>query len=192
VAARFFRSVADFRRWLAARHARESELLVGFHKKDSGRGGLTYPQALDEALCFGWIDGLRRSLGKDGYTIRFTPRKRGSIWSQVNLRHMERLLAAGRVKPPGRAAYEGRDEARTRRYSFEQDAFDFGPAEAKRFRANRKGWAFFQALRPSYRKALTWWVISAKKDDTRRRRLDALIASCARGEFDPMRPPKTQ
>ena len=192
MAPRFFRSAAEFRRWLAAHHARAPELLVGFRKKDSGRGGLTYAEALDEALCFGWIDGVRKSLGEEGYTIRFTPRRARSIWSQVNLRHMKRLLAAGRVRPAGRAAYEQRDAARTKRYAFEQDAFDFAPAELKRFRANKKAWAFFQALRPSYRRPITWWVVSAKKDDTRRRRLEALIASCARGEFDTMRPPKTR
>jgi len=192
VAARFFRSAAEFRRWLSARHARETELLVGFQKKGQGRAGLTYAEALDEALCFGWIDGVRKGLGDESYTIRFSPRKKRSIWSQVNLRHMKRLLAAGRVQAAGRAAYEQRDEARTRRYSFERADVDFAPAEAKRFRAHRKAWAFFAGLRPSYRKAITWWVVSAKQEQTRRRRLEALMASCARGEFDTMRPPRTR
>jgi uncharacterized protein YdeI (YjbR/CyaY-like superfamily) len=192
MAARFFRSGAELRRWLSANHAKQRELLIGFYKKDSGRGGLTYQQALDEALCFGWIDGIRRSHDVHSYTIRFTPRRKRSIWSQVNLRHMKRLLAAGRVKPPGRAAYEAREEARTRRYSFENDPRRFTPAEARRFRANRKAWQFFQSLRPSQRNGFTWWVVSAKKEDTRRRRLEALIATCARGEFDPLRLPKTR
>ena len=192
MAARFFRSGAELRRWLSANHAKQRELLIGFYKKDSGRGGLTYGEALDEALCFGWIDGIRRSHDVHSYTIRFTPRQKRSIWSQVNLRHMDRLLAAGRVRPSGRAAYEAREESRTRKYSFENEGADFAPAEAKRFRANRKAWTFFQSLRPSQRKGFTWWVVSAKKDDTRRRRLEALIATCARGEFDPMRLPKTR
>ena len=192
MAVRFFRSAAEFRRWLAARHAREAELVVVFYKKESGRGGLTYPQALDEALCFGWIDGIRRSRDAESYTIRFTPRQKRSIWSQVNLRHMKRLLAGGRVRPAGRAAYEQRDEARMKRYSFEREAADFAPAEAKRFRANREAWAFFQSLRPTHRQGFTWWVVSAKRDETRRRRMDALIATCARREFDPLRLPRTR
>jgi uncharacterized protein YdeI (YjbR/CyaY-like superfamily) len=192
MAARFFRTSAEFHRWLAANHAGQRELLVGIYKKESGRGGLTYAEALDEALCFGWIDGVRKGLDAQSYSIRFSPRKKSSIWSQVNLRRMAELLKAGRVRPSGRAAYEQRDEARTNRYSFERETVAFAPPEAKRFQANRTAWAFFQTLRPSVRKALTWWVVSAKKDDTRRRRLDALIGSCARGEFDPLRPPRTR
>jgi uncharacterized protein YdeI (YjbR/CyaY-like superfamily) len=190
LAPRFFRSVAEFRRWLEANHARQPELLVGFYKKDSGRGGLTYAEALDEALCFGWIDGVRKSLGQDGYTIRFTPRRARSIWSQVNLRHMKRLLAAGRVRPPGRVAYEQRDEARTRRYAFERDAVAFDPAQRKAFASNRRAWAFFQAQPPSYRKTVTWWVVQARKEETQQRRLEALIACCARGERVPLLAPK--
>lgn len=192
MAARFFRSQSEWRRWLAANHARESELVIGFYKKDSGRGGLTYAQALDEALCFGWIDALVRGRDAESYTIRFTPRKKRSTWSQVNLRHMKRLLAEDRVRPPGLAAYEQRDETRTKRYSFENESPEFTPAETKRFRANRKAWQFFQALPPKQRGGFTWWVASAKKDDTRRRRLDALIATCTRGVVDPMRLPRTR
>jgi uncharacterized protein YdeI (YjbR/CyaY-like superfamily) len=191
-AARFFRSAADFRRWLEAHHAQAPELLVGFYKKESGRGGLTYAQALDEVLCFGWIDGIRKGLDPVSYTIRFTPRRKRSIWSQVNLRHMDRLMAAGRVQPAGRAAYQQRDRSLSKSYSFENDAARLSPAETKRFRAHRQAWEFFQSLRSSQRKGLTWWIVSAKKEETRRRRLDALVATCARGEFDPLRPPKTR
>jgi uncharacterized protein YdeI (YjbR/CyaY-like superfamily) len=191
VKATYFRGPAELRRWLAANHARESELLVGFYKKDSGRGGISYQEALDEALCFGWIDGVRKGVDEARYTIRFTPRRRRSIWSQVNLRRMAQLLAAGRVQPPGRAAYEQRDEARTKRYAFEREQVALDPRQQKQFKANRKAWAFYQALPPSYRKTITWWVVQAKKEETRQRRLEALIASCARGERDPLAPPRT-
>ena len=186
----FFKSPADFRKWLEKHHATEQELLVGFYKKGSGKPSIDWPQSVDEALCFGWIDGVRKSLGQEGYTIRFTPRRARSIWSQVNLRHMKRLLAAGRVKPPGRAAYEQRDEARTRRYAFERDAVAFDPAQRKAFASNRQAWAFFQAQPPSYRKTVTWWVVQARKEETRQRRLEALIACCARGERVPLLAPK--
>lgn len=182
---RFFRSGDELRRWLAARHGTEAELLVGFHKKESGRGGMTYPQALDEALCFGWIDGVRRGLDAESYTIRFTPRKARSNWSQVNLRRVRELIAAGRMRPPGLAAYERRDDSRTNRYSFERESAELAPQHQKAFRANRQAWRFFQSQPPYYRRVVAWWVISARKEETRRRRLDALIASSARGERVP-------
>ncbi len=182
---RFFRSPAELRRWLAAHHARERQLLVGFYKKGSGRGGITYPEALDEALCVGWIDGVRRSLDEERYTIRFTPRQKRSIWSQVSLRRMAELLAAGRVQPPGRAAHEQRDEARSMLYSFEREKAELDARQQKALRANRKAWEFYSAQPPSYRQAVNWWVISAKKEETRQRRLSSLISCSAKGERIP-------
>jgi len=182
---RFFRSAADLRRWLTAKHAKESEVLVGLYKKGSGRKGITYPEALDEALCFGWIDGVRRSLDEESYTIRFTPRKKRSIWSQVNLKRMKELLEAKRVQPPGRAAYEQRDESRAMLYSFERQTAELDARQQKAFRAHREAWAFYQAQPPSYRQAVNWWVIGAKKDETRQRRLTSLIECSARGERIP-------
>jgi uncharacterized protein YdeI (YjbR/CyaY-like superfamily) len=184
VAARpkFFATPDEFRAWLAQHHDTADELLVGFHKKASGTPSLTWPESVDEALCFGWIDGVRRSVDDDRYTIRFTPRRARSIWSQKNLARYRELDAEGRVQPAGRDAFESRDEARTRQYSFEQDAAEFTPAQAKAFRANKAAWAFFRAQPPSYRKPATWWVVSAKKEETRARRLATLIDDSARGE----------
>ena len=169
---KFFATAADFRAWLSNHHASADELLVGFWKKHSGKPSVDWPEARDQALCFGWIDGVRKSMGSESYTIRFTPRRKGSIWSQVNLRHMKRLLAARRVRAAGRAAYEQRDETRTKRYSFENEPQPFTAEETKRFRASRKAWAFFESLPPSQRRGFTWWVVSARKDETRRRRLE--------------------
>jgi uncharacterized protein YdeI (YjbR/CyaY-like superfamily) len=141
---------------------------------------------VDQALCFGWIDGVRRSLGEDAYTIRFTPRKRGSNWSLVNLRKVERLIAEGRMQPAGLAAYEARTEEKTGTYSFEQrSAASLAPEEEARFRRNRKGWAFWESQPAGYRKVATWWVVSAKRADTRERRLTTLIADSAKGERIP-------
>jgi uncharacterized protein YdeI (YjbR/CyaY-like superfamily) len=190
---RFFRTAAEWRAWLARNHAREKDLLLGFYKKGSGRAGITYAQALDEALCFGWIDGVRRSLDAESYTIRFSPRRPRSIWSQVNQRHMARLIAARRVQPPGRAAYDARDEKRMKVYAFEREAAELAPAHRREFRANRKAWAFWSAQPPGYRKTLTWFVMGARKEETRQRRLEALIAACARGErLGLLNPPRTK
>jgi uncharacterized protein YdeI (YjbR/CyaY-like superfamily) len=190
---RFFRSAAEWHAWLARNHDREKELLLGFYKKDAGRPGITYAEALDEALCFGWIDGVRKGRDAASYTIRFSPRGPRSIWSQVNLRHMARLVAAGRVQPPGRAAYERRDEKRVKLYAFERDSAELTAAHRKRFRANKKAWAFWSAQPPGYRKTLSWYVIGARKDETRQRRLEALIAACARGErLGLLNPPRTK
>ena len=179
---RFFRTQEEWRRWLGKNHDRQGELLLGFYKKGSGRKGITYQEALDEALCYGWIDGVRKSLDAESYTIRFTPRRARSIWSQVNLRRVGELLAAGRMQPSGRAAHERRDEKRTKLYSFEREAAELSAAKQKRFRAQKKAWEFWNAQPPWYRKTVTWYVIGAKKEETRQRRLEAVIAACARGE----------
>ncbi len=177
----FFRSTAAFRSWLTKHHASSRELLVGFHKVGSGKRSVTYPEALDEALCFGWIDGMRTSLGADSYTIRFTPRRRDSIWSAVNLRHVARLTADGRMRAAGLEVFRERDRAKAKRYSFENRPRPFDAAATRRFKANARGWAWFTAQADSYRRTAQWWVMSAKKPETRQRRLAALIQSSARG-----------
>jgi len=176
-----FGGAAAFRRWLQAHHARAAELTVGLHNKASGKGGMTYAQALDEALCFGWIDGVRHKAGWDAYTIRFTPRKPRSTWSRVNVRHARRLIAAGRMRPAGLAAFEARDRRRTGTYSFERRPRDLpGPLE-RSFRAHAAAWAHWQAQPPGYRRTAIWWVVSAVREETRLRRLERLIGDSAAG-----------
>ena len=177
---KFFATQADFRRWLEKNHAKETELLVGFHKKDSGKPSITYPEALDEALCFGWIDGVRRSLNGDSYTTRFTPRRPKSIWSNVNVRHVERLTKLGRMAPAGLEAYARRDPQRTGIYAFENLARELSPTYEKKFRANKKAWKFFEAMPPSLKRTSIFWVMSAKQEETRLRRLNQLIDSAAK------------
>ncbi|HEU4766979.1 MAG TPA: YdeI/OmpD-associated family protein [Pyrinomonadaceae bacterium] len=178
---RFFSTPEKFREWLDKNHDREDELLVGFHKKDSGKKSITYAEALDEALCYGWIDGVRKSFDDTSYTIRFTPRKPRSIWSLVNVRHVERLMRAGRMAEPGLAAYARRDPKRTGIYAFENEARKFSPEFEKKFRANKRAWEFFESEPPSIRKVCIFWVMSAKKEETRVRRLEQLIESSAKG-----------
>jgi len=178
----FFPTPADFRAWLAEHHATVPELLVGFYKKDSGRPSITWPEAVDEALCFGWIDGVRRRIDDASYSIRFTPRRAGSIWSAVNVARVAELTAAGRMEPAGLAAFAARTEAKTAIYAYEQrSTAALSPAEEQAFRADAAAWAFFQAQAPSYQRSATWWVISAKQEATRRKRLATLIADSAAG-----------
>jgi uncharacterized protein YdeI (YjbR/CyaY-like superfamily) len=180
----FFATPADFRAWLEAHHASETELLVGFHKKGSGTPSITWPESVDEALCFGWIDGVRRSLDADAYTVRFTPRKRKSYWSIVNIRRAGELIAEGRMRPAGLAAFEARAGERSGVYSFEQkDEVRFDPEQAARFQADAQAWDFFQAQAPWYRRTATWWVISAKQEATRARRLATLMEDSAAGRL---------
>ncbi|MGH2590091.1 MAG: YdeI/OmpD-associated family protein [Actinomycetota bacterium] len=179
---RYFRSPAEFRAWLKRHHASEPEVYVGYYKKGSGRRGITHPEALDEALCFGWIDGVRRSVDGERYTNRFSPRTPNSYWSTVNTARAKALIESGRMQPAGLAAFERRDEQRTRMYSFEQANPALSRAEAATFRKNRAAWLFWQAQPPGYRKTATWWVVSAKRDETRRRRLETLIEHSANGD----------
>jgi uncharacterized protein YdeI (YjbR/CyaY-like superfamily) len=181
----FFKTATLFRTWLDRHHATHRELLVGFHKVGTGKPSITYPQALDAALCFGWIDGIRRRLDADSYTIRFTPRKRDSIWSAVNIRHVARLQADGLMQPAGLKAFRERDRTKARLYSFENRPRRLEAAYAMTFRANRRAWAWFEAQAPSYRRSATWWVMSAKREETRARRLAVLIASSAKGAKAP-------
>lgn len=178
----FFATPADFRQWLQAHHQTERELLVGFYKKGSGRPSITWPESVAEALCFGWIDGVRKSIDDESYTIRFTPRKRGSIWSAVNMRLAEELIRDGRMQPAGLAAWEARDPARSAVYSFEQkEAAQLTPEMEARFRENAQAWKFWEAQPPGYRKTATHYVMSAKREDTRARRLQTLIDDSAAG-----------
>ena len=177
-----FHSPADFRRWLEHHHASTTELWVGFYRKDSGQGGLTYPEALDEALCFGWIDGIRKKIDAASYTNRFTPRKSGSIWSLINIGHVGRLTAAGKMQPSGLKAFAARLAHRTGVYAFEQKSPKLPVAYGKKFRASRKAWAFFTAQAPSYQRTAIHKVTSPKQEATRLRWLHLLIADSARGK----------
>jgi uncharacterized protein YdeI (YjbR/CyaY-like superfamily) len=179
------RSSAAFRAWLRKHHASSPELVVRFFKAHVADPGLTYVQALDEALCFGWIDGVRRRLDDDSYSIRFTPRKPRSIWSMVNVAHVRRLIAAGRMAKPGLAAFEARSEARTGLYSFERAAMTLSPAAIRQFKAERAAWKYFQGEAPWYRRVCTFWVMSAKREATRCRRLEQLIMWSAKGKRIP-------
>jgi uncharacterized protein YdeI (YjbR/CyaY-like superfamily) len=178
---KFFANPAVMRRWLHANHAKADELWVGYYKAATGRPSVTWPQSVGEALCYGWIDGVRKSIDGDSYMIRFTPRRPGSNWSAVNIRKAEELAAAGLMQAAGRAAFEARDPARMNRYSFEQGSHEFDRAHEKEFRKQRKAWAFFQAQPPSYRNPATWWVVSAKREETKLRRLRRLIEDSAAG-----------
>ena len=185
MAAVHFASAAAFRRWLRKNHATAPELLLGFFKKDSGKGGLTYPEAVDELLCFGWIDGIVRRIDEHSYSHRITPRKAGSIWSNVNVRHIARLSAAGRMHAAGRAAFAARRREKTGIYRYETrrgaGRQKFPASLARIVRANKEAWANWQTLPPGYQRAVIHWVTSAKQAATRARRLAQLIAVTARG-----------
>ena len=187
---RFFASGDEFRAWLEEHHGTTSELVVGFHKKGTGRPSMTWTESVREALCFGWIDGIRRSLGDDSYTIRFTPRKPGSNWSSRNVRHVEELIREGRVAPAGLAAYEARRPDRTGVYSFERrHSAQLDAEQERRFRDDAKAWEFFQAQPPGYRRTAIHWVVSAKREETRERRLGTLIADSHAGRRLPQLTP---
>ncbi len=178
----FFTTAERFRRWLHKNHATATELQVGFYRKESGRKSITYPEALDEALSFGWIDGIRNRLDEQSYTIRFTPRRAGSYWSKVNIKRAKELIEAGRMHDAGLREFTRADTTRASRYSFERDSAKLDPALEKVFKANTKAWAFFVAQPPGYRRIAAWYVVSAKKDETRARRLGTLIEVSARGQ----------
>ena len=179
------------REWLDAHHATATELWLLHFKATTGKRTITWAQSVDEALAVGWIDSVIRPLDEHRYAQRFSPRKAGSTWSAVNVKKAEARIAAGRMRPAGLAAFEARTAARTGIYSHEQAAVAFTPAQEKAFRANRKAWAFFTARAPSYRRAATHWVTSAKKEETRASRLTALIAHSANGELVPQFRPRT-
>jgi uncharacterized protein YdeI (YjbR/CyaY-like superfamily) len=163
----FFAKQSDFRKWLQKNHKKETELLVGFYKVGSGKPSMSWSQSVDEALCFGWIDGVRKSIDKDSYQIRFTQRKSTSIWSAINIRKIEELTKGGLMQPAGLASFEKRIESKSKIYSHEKDEVEFTQDFKKQFKANKKAWDYFQSLAPSYRKVSTHWVMSAKQEATR-------------------------
>ena len=178
----FFATPSAFRTWLKKHHEQRRELLVGFYKKDSHKPSITWPESVDQALCFGWIDGVRKSVNDVSYAIRFTPRKPGSTWSDVNVRRVEELRKLGLMDPAGIRAFERRQDDTTDIYSYEQGkAAKLDAAAERTFRANQKAWQFFQDQAPWYRRTAIWWVVSAKKEETRLRRLATLIEDSARG-----------
>ena len=187
---RFFADPEDFRTWLEEHHATETELLVGFWKKGSGRPSITWPESVDAALCFGWIDGIRRSLGADGYSIRFTPRTARSTWSAANVRRAQELIELGRMTPAGLRAFEARREDDTGVYSYEQRTADLPEPYASRLREHRDAWDFFQSRPPSYRKAAMWWIVSAQREETRLRRRATLIDDSSHGRTIPPLTPR--
>jgi uncharacterized protein YdeI (YjbR/CyaY-like superfamily) len=178
----FFETPAALEAWFAANHEQARELWVGFRKKGSGLPSITWPEAVDAALCVGWIDGVTKGIDATSYAIRFTPRKPRSIWSAVNIARVAELEAAGRMRPAGLAAFARRAEDRSRVYAYEQAGeAALAPADEERFRANPRAWEDFQARPAWYRKTAIWQIVSAKREETRRKRLDALIDASAQG-----------
>ena len=179
IAPRFFKSPKQFSAWLAKHHATRSELWVGLYKKHAALRGMIYPQAVDEALCWGWIDGILRRVDDDRVMQRFTPRKAKSTWSLMNVAKVKVLLKAGRMRPPGLAAFKAREQHRTGIYAYEAGEVKLPPAESARFKRNATGWGWFQKQPPSYRQVATHWVVSAKRAETRERRLTQVIEHSA-------------
>jgi len=178
----FFQAPENFQNWLEESHQRCEELWVGFYKMSSGKPSITYPEALDEALCFGWIDGVRKKVNADAYTVRFTPRRPKSQWSTVNIKKAEKLSGAGRMRPAGIKAFAGAHD-QSRKYSYEQrKESSFNREDERHFRANRKAWDFFLTQPPWYRRTATFWVVSAKQEETRQRRIATLIADSEHGQ----------
>lgn len=179
----FFKTPADFRDWLEENHETVPELIVGFYKKGTGKPSITWPESVEQALCFGWIDGVRRTINEEAYSIRFTPRRAASIWSAVNIKKMEELLAAGMVKPMGHAAYEKRKEEKSRIYSFERETpAEFTKEQEKMFKTNKAAWKFFNDQPPYYKKVMKHLVTSAKQEKTQLARLQKLISSSEKGQ----------
>ncbi len=185
----FFPTPVGFRRWLERHHGTERELWVGFYKKSSGKPSITWPEAVDQLLCFGWIDGVRKSLGEESYVIRVTPRKPGSIWSAVNVKRAKELVELGHMHAAGVRVFSARDLKKTNRYSFERAQVKLNRAMEKQFHMRKKAWEFFQLQPPGYRRTILWWIMSAKQDATRKKRLDILIATSEReARVDLLRP----
>jgi uncharacterized protein YdeI (YjbR/CyaY-like superfamily) len=187
----FFATPAEFRAWLEEHHAVEREVVVGYYRKTSKRQSITWQESVDEALCFGWIDGIRRRIDDESYSNRFTPRKARSNWSAINIRRAHELIEEGRMTPAGLAAFEARTDDRSAIYSYEQRRqAKLDPEQERRLRADAKAWEWFSARPPSYRRAAVYWVTSAKKPETRERRLAALIEDSAAGRtVKPLTPP---
>lgn len=173
---KFFSTQDDFRNWLEANHEKADELLVGFWKVGSGKRSMTWSESVDQALCFGWIDGVRKSLGPESYTIRFTPRRARSVWSSINIAKVEELTKHGLMRPSGVAAFEKRSDDRSAIYAYENRPEKFDAEYEKRFKKNKKAWEFFSSQAPSYQRNVIHWVTSAKQEATRLSRLTKLIA----------------
>ncbi len=178
---KFFATPAAFRRWLVQHHTTTREFWVGFHKKATRKPSITWPEAVDQLLCFGWIDGVRKSVDSGSYAIRITPRRQGSIWSTVNTRRAEELLRCGLMRAAGAKAFRERDVKKSAQYSFEHQPVELTPAQREQFRANHPAWEYFRSQPPGYRKTATFWVVSAKQRTTQQRRLSTLIADSAAG-----------
>jgi uncharacterized protein YdeI (YjbR/CyaY-like superfamily) len=186
----FFPSPRELRAWLEKYHATAEELHVGYYKVSSGVASITWPESVDQALCYGWIDGVRKSIDEISYMIRFTPRRPGSIWSSVNIKRAQVLMEQGLMQPAGLKAYEARKENKVGIYSYEQRSVDLEEPYSQVLKENEAAWTFFQAQPPSYRKAASWWVISAKQEETRLRRLEKLISYSVQGQPIPELAPR--
>jgi len=177
---KFFRTATDFGTWLEKNHATATELWVGFYTKNSGKPSITWPESVDQALCFGWIDGIRKRVDEISYQIRFTPRRRGSIWSAINIKRAEELVRQKQMRSSGLKAFAARIENKSGIYSYEQRSTELQQPYAKLLKKNKAAWNFFGTQSPSYRKMVGWWIISAKKEETRMARLTKLISESAK------------
>jgi uncharacterized protein YdeI (YjbR/CyaY-like superfamily) len=178
----FFKTAAAFGEWLERHHAHAAEVWVGFHKKGSGKPSLTWPESVDQALCYGWIDGVRKSIDEFSYTIRFTPRKPGSTWSRVNIKRIEALIKQGQVQPAGVKAYRVRKDDKSAIYSYEQRSVSLEQQYEQLLKNNEAAWSFFQRQPASYQRVVAWWINSAKKEETRLKRLEKLVAFSTTGQ----------
>ncbi len=172
---KFFPKASDFRKWLKAHHDKEKEISVGFYKVNSGKPSMTWSEAVDEALCFGWIDGIRKSIDKESYTNRFTPRRPRSNWSAININKVNQLIKEGRMQKAGLEVFEKRDKSKSMVYSFENAPKTLSAPYAKQFKANKKAWIFFTTQAPSYQKVIIYWIMTAKQEKTRITRLEKAI-----------------
>jgi uncharacterized protein YdeI (YjbR/CyaY-like superfamily) len=173
----FFSEQAEFRQWLEENHKKETELFVGFYKVGSNKPSMTWPQSVDEALCFGWIDGIRKSIDKDSYCIRFTPRRKSSIWSDINIKKVEALIRQGLMQPAGIEAFSYRKQKSSGTYSFENDSKKLSQGFENTFKTNKKAWDFFITLAPSYQRTVIHWIMTAKQQATQLSRLEKVIAA---------------
>jgi uncharacterized protein YdeI (YjbR/CyaY-like superfamily) len=178
----FFATPSLFREWLHKHHAEVEVLWVGYYKRGTGKPSITWQESVDQALCYGWIDGIRKSVNERSYTIRFTPRKRGSVWSSVNIKRAQALIEEGQMRPAGFKAYEARKENKSGIYSYEQRSVDLEEPYRRLLKRNAAAFNFFEAQPASYRKAISWWIVCAKKEETRLKRLERLMAYSAKGE----------
>lgn len=181
---RFFKSPAEFRAWLKTNHKSKDELIVGYYKKHTGKPSMTWPESVAEALCYGWIDGIRRTVDDERYTIRFTPRRPGSKWSAINVKMFAELEKAKKMTAAGRKAFESRPVSEEKGYTYEKLDGEFDEKSLRTFKKNKKAWKFFEERPPWYQRKARYWVMSAKRDVTRDRRLARLVKSCEAGEKD--------